>query len=235
MTAPPHPPKPQPPASRGLPVLRNLFRKPRLLIAMGAGLTVFVLCELFAPIRTATAVLAGWNTTTLLYLGLAWAIIFGECSHETMRQRAEMHDDGENIILLLSVVAAVLSLVAILFELAGGKERGLFSTILHFGLSGLTLMTSWAFIHTAFAFHYAHGYYAPGRHKTPCLIFPGTDQPQYTDFLYFSFVIGTSGQTADVSFAATGVRRIGLVHCIISYLFNATVLALMINISASMI
>ncbi len=230
MTTPPHRPAP-----KGLPVLRNLFRKPRLLMAMGAGALVFLLCDLFAPIRAATAALAGWNTMTLLYLGFAWTTVFGACSHETMRQRAELHDDGENIILLFSVLAAVLSLVAIVFELASGKDRDVLSLILHFGLSGLTLMTSWAFIHTAFAFHYAHGYYAPGHHKTPCLIFPGTDQPQYTDFLYFSFVIGTSGQTADVSFAATGVRRIGLIHCIISYLFNATVLALMINISASMI
>ncbi|HEX7800932.1 MAG TPA: DUF1345 domain-containing protein [Asticcacaulis sp.] len=48
-------------------------------------------------------------------------------------------------------------------------------------------------------------------------------------------MIGTSGQTADVCFASTAMRRIGLIHCVIAYLFNATVLALMINISASLL
>ncbi len=221
-----------------LPVIRHVRHKPRLFFAILAGLAVYVLCLANPAWRLSwvTSSLAGWNTCTLLYLGLSLETMF-HASHERMQKRALLHDDGEGVILLLSIVAAVLSFVAIVAELATTKDATGFYKALHVGLSGLTLLTSWAFIHTAFAFHYAHGYYAHAAHNktNPCLIFPGTDTPHYTDFLYFSLVIGTSGQTADVSFASTATRRTGMVHCVLSYLFNATVLALMINIAASLI
>jgi len=217
-----------------LPVVRHVRHRPRLFIALAAGLVAFWISSLSMP-RLTTAALIGWNTCTLFYLAMAMETMLN-AGHERMQKRALLHDDGEGVILLASVVAAALSFVAIVAELATTKDATGWLKSLHVGLSGLTLLTSWAFIHTAFAFHYAHGYYA--RHTPdgqPCLIFPNTAQPHYTDFLYFSFVIGTSGQTADVSFATTAVRRTGLIHCVLSYLFNATVLALMINIAASLI
>ncbi|MGZ3298212.1 MAG: DUF1345 domain-containing protein, partial [Asticcacaulis sp.] len=203
---------------------------------LATGILVFMLCAQFTGLRVASSALIGWNVCTLLYLGMAIETMFN-ASRERMRERALLHDDGEGTILLLSVAAAILSFVAIVFELATTKDATGVLRFMHVGLSGLTLLTSWAFIHTAFAFHYAHGYYAHvGCDRgEPNLIFPGTDQPHYTDFLYFAFVIGTSGQTADVSFANTAIRRVGLVHCVLSYLFNATVLALMINIAASLL
>jgi len=217
-------------------VMRYLRQKPQLPIAAGVGVAVALLVSLLAPIRVATALLIGWNTTTLLYLGLALFIMF-TAEREKLTRAAHLYDDGENVILLISVLAAALSFAAIVFELASSqKTTGLFKAM-HVGLAALTLLTSWAFIHTAFAFHYAHGYYTGVARdaKTPCLIFPGKEAPHYTDFLYFAFIIGTSGQTADVSFATTEMRRTGLIHCVIAYLFNATVLALMINISASLL
>ena len=96
-------------------------------------------------------------------------------------------------------------------------------------------MSSWAFIQVMFALHYAHQYYAALSRGLPAgLQFPDDDQPGYGDFFYFASVIGTSGQTADVSFVSKTMRRIGSVHCILAYLFNTTVLALLINIGASM-
>ncbi|MEY4560888.1 MAG: hypothetical protein RLZZ618_165 [Pseudomonadota bacterium] len=62
----------------------------------------------------------------------------------------------------------------------------------------------------------------------------GDPEPDYADFFYFASVIGTSGQTADVAFVTKPLRRVGAVHCILSYLFNTTLLALMINIGASL-
>jgi len=218
-----------------LPVIRHVRHKPRLFIALAAGLATFWLSQHWIP-RLTTAALIGWNTCALLYLAMAMETML-RASRERMEKRAQLHDDGEWVILLLSIVASTLSFVAIIAELATTKDATGWFKALHIGLSGLTLLTSWAFIHTAFAFHYAHGYYArenraPG---TQCLIFPNTDQPHYTDFLYFAFIIGTSGQTADVSFATTAIRRTGTIHCVLAYLFNATVLALMINIAASLI
>ena len=100
-----------------------------------------------------------------------------------------------------------------------------------------TILGSFAFIHVTFALHYAHEYVLGRRRKTPegCgLIFPGTDKPDYLDFLYFSFVIGVAGQTADVSISSQPMRRVALIHCVLSFLFNTTVLALTINIAAGL-
>jgi len=76
----------------------------------------------------------------------------------------------------------------------------------------------------------------PPKHK--CipggLEFPGGHAPDYGDFLYFACVIGTSGQTADVSFSSRVMRRTGLVHCVLAFLFNTTLIALTINIASGL-
>ncbi len=224
------------PGRTGLPVVRHLMRKPRLLISLAIGAAVGFTAHQFSTFSLVTNALLAWNTAVLLYIALAVHTMM-TAPPELMRQRATLYDDGEGVILLVSILAAVLSMVAIVTELATTKNvHGVMRSV-HIGLSALTLLSSWAFIHTAFAFHYAHGYYSEGEPDAndPCLIFPGKDPPNYIDFLYFSFVIGTSGQTADIAFASTETRRIGLIHCVLSYLFNATVLALTINIAASLI
>jgi uncharacterized membrane protein len=152
-----------------------------------------------------------------------------------MRHRAQLQDDGQRTILALVVVATIASLAAIGGELAVVKEMHGFNKGAHIALAGVTVLSSWAFIQIMFALHYAHDFYAAACHgRPPGLQFPDDEQPDYGDFFYFAAVIGTSGQTADVSFVTKPLRRIGTMHCILSYLFNTTVLALLINIGASM-
>jgi len=227
------------PATTGLldrHVIRYLRHRPQLLLTVAAGLIVLCACLFLTPLNGVTVALIAWNSFTALYIALSLHAMM-TADHNTLKSHAHLYDDGEGVILLLSILAATLSFVAIVGELATTQTVSNPVKAWHIALSGLTLITSWTYIHIAFAFHYAHGYYAElPRHKgQPVLIFPGTDTPRYTDFLYFAFVIGTSGQTADVDFATTDMRRIGLIHCVSAYLFNATVLALTINIAASLI
>lgn len=58
--------------------------------------------------------------------------------------------------------------------------------------------------------------------------------PDYHDFLYFSIVIGTSAQTADVCLTSRSMRRLGAIHCFLAFLFNTTVLALTVNIASGL-
>lgn len=98
-----------------------------------------------------------------------------------------------------------------------------------------TLIASWFFFHTLFAFHYAREFYdleADG--LQPPLGFPGGDQPDYWDFLYFAFNLGTASQTADVTVNAPRLRRFVLGHQIASYLFNTAVIALGVNVAAAL-
>jgi uncharacterized membrane protein len=152
-----------------------------------------------------------------------------------MRQRAQLQDDGQLVILSLVVVSTIASLAAIAGELVVVKDMHGFSKGAHIALAGVTVLSSWAFIQMMFALHYAHDYYAAACHgRKAGLQFPDDEPPDYGDFFYFASVIGTSGQTADVAFVSKPLRRIGSIHCILAYLFNTTVLALLINIGASM-
>ena len=152
-----------------------------------------------------------------------------------MRHRAQLQDDGQRVILHLVAVATIASLAAIAAELAVVKDMHGFLKMTHVALAGTTVLTSWAFIQVMFALHYAHQYHAAACHAgKPGLQFPEELEPDYGDFFYFAAVIGTSGQTADVSFVTKSTRRIGSLHCILAYLFNTTVLALLINIGASL-
>ena len=95
-------------------------------------------------------------------------------------------------------------------------------------------MLSWFFIHTIFALHYAHEFYGSGG-KTSGLDFPGNEEPDYWDFVYFSFVIGMTAQVSDVTVAARPIRHVVIGHWIVAFFFNASLLALMVNIAASAI
>ena len=86
-----------------------------------------------------------------------------------------------------------------------------------------------------FALHYAHLYYRDGHAKGGGILMPEKDQPDYSDFMYFSFVIGCASQTADISSSTRAMRRVMTVHGIVSFFFNAAILALTINIAASLV
>jgi uncharacterized membrane protein len=152
-----------------------------------------------------------------------------------MRARALQHDEGNTVVLLLVVAAALMCVGAIVAELAGVKDLKGQLRYAHILLAALTIISSWAFTQTMFALHYAHDYYVSAIHgEHGGLDFPGGHAPDYGDFLYFSCVIGTSGQTADVSFTSRKMRRTGTVHCVLAFFFNTTLVALTINIASGL-
>lgn len=208
--------------------------RPRLIVATLTAVAVGVLLTPHLAEHLVTRLLIAWNVGTGLYILLA-ATMMWRSTPERMRRRAQLQDEGKFVILVLVVVSAVASLAAIGGELAVVKDMHGLARSSHVALAGLTVLSSWAFIQIMFSLHYAHDYYAAQCHgRIPGLAFPQDDAPDYGDFFYFSAVIGTSGQTADVAFVSKMLRRIGSVHCILAYLFNTTVLALLINIGASL-
>ncbi len=128
------------------------------------------------------------------------------------------------------------SLAAIMAELAAAKEIGS-TSLQHVTLTGITVVLTWLFMQTMFALHYAHEYYnCRSRNNHGGLEFPGYDlSPDYWDFIYFSFVIGTAAQTADINIISKTIRRIVALHSVIVFFFNTTILALMVNVGASLL
>ncbi|WP_046700003.1 DUF1345 domain-containing protein [Moraxella bovoculi] len=94
---------------------------------------------------------------------------------------------------------------------------------------------AWLFIHTLFALYYAHGYYDANNNEHYPLDFPYENIPDYWDLMYFSLGIGASGQASDICFTSRKLRRIGMFHGVLSLFFNTAVLALVMELTGSII
>ena len=220
-------------------VTRPFVLRPRLLIGIFAGLLVGLACPMDWEI--ATRLLLAWNAGVLLYIGLTFRMMQRD-DLDRFHQRVAVQDEGGFMILTLSIVVALFSIAAIVAQLAATKDMQGLDKALHIGLAGTTILTGWAFTHLTFALHYAHEYASERRNRPEQserlrggLDFPDTLMPDYSDFLYFSFIIGVASQTADIAICSPSMRRIALVHGIVSFFYNTTVLALTINIAAGLI
>jgi uncharacterized membrane protein len=217
------------------PLIRQIRIRPRLFLAGALGLLVALALPHAWASREVTRLILGWNAGAIVYLAMAGWMVAGSGSAQINR-RARDQDEGALVILTLVVIASLASLGAIVAELSVAKEFSGAERLAHIALAVVTILTSWAFTQMMFALHYAHDYYASlSRGQGGGLVFPGTDRPDYLDFLYFAVVIGTSGQTADVSLTNGAMRRIGMLHCVLAFLFNASLIALTINVASSLL
>jgi uncharacterized membrane protein len=216
-------------------LLRPIRQRPRLLAGAALGLVVATALPHEWAARDVTRLILGWNAGAWLYLGLAlWMMVRAPASH--IQRRAQLQDEGARVILTLVALSSLASLGAIVAELAVVKGHSGVDRYAHIALAVLTIAASWAFAQVSFALHYAHDFYLDqARGGSGGLTFPDTTTPDYLDFLYFAAVIGTSGQTADVAFSSPRMRRIGLLHCVLSFAFNTSLIGLMINVASSLI
>jgi uncharacterized membrane protein len=208
-------------------IVRVILARPRLFFSAICGLATV----LFLPpgLRDATRFLIGWDLGVVIYLILA-GIMMWRADIARIKHRAAAQDEGQFSILALSAVAALASLGAILAELSGAGHHPI-----NLALAAVTIVLSWTFTHTIFALHYAHEFHDQDEAHGPALLFPGNEEPDYWDFLYFSLVIGMTSQVSDVAVACKPIRRTVSAHGVISFFFNVTLLALMVNMAASAI
>jgi len=219
---------------RHMPGMRVAVARPRLFISILCGVALwFVLPAGLIP-QPVTRALICWNVGALLYLILAISMMARSTTHH-MRARACAQDEGEYVVLAIVACASLATLCAIAIELSAAKDLQGWMKLGHIGLAGLTVLTTWLISQTMFALHYAHDFYRGKGEHYKGMEFPGTDAPDYFDFLYAACIIGTSGQTADVSFNTRTMRRVGLIHSVMAFFFNTILLALTINIAAGLL
>lgn len=212
-------------------IYRFVTGRRRLLLSCAAGMVLFLLLP--PSIRLPTRLILAWDLTATLYIA-ATLWMFVHSTVDTCRSHAALYDEGDWIILLLVIASAGASFGAIFAELPTLKSPDR-SVALALILTGATVALSWTFTHTVFTLHYARVYYRDDDDGPGGLDFPGDREPDYRDFLYYSFVIGCAAQTGDVATTSVGMRYLSLVHGIVAFTFNTAILALTINVGASLL
>jgi uncharacterized membrane protein len=204
---------------------------PRLMIALLAGIAVWVILPQGSAI---TRALIGWNAGVWMYLATLWWMMT-RASANQVKRRAAVEDENDTVILVIICIAAVTSIGAVVFGLTQAKAFLPGPKELRYLFTGMTVLGSWFLLGTIFALHYARLFYACDADKLP-LRFPDDEKnPDYWDFLYFSFTMAVAVQTSDVSIMTRPMRKIVLMQSVLTFLFNSAILGLSINIAAGLV
>ena len=211
-----------------------LRRHARQLTAVALGLIVWV----FIPVSDPTArILIAWNAGTWFFIVLVLKMMSGADIAE-IRHRAGVEDEGRTAVLVATIAAAVASIVAIAAQMSAAQQLHGLERVINTAIALSTIFGSWLLVHFVFALHYAHEFYVPGRADGDVkegLKFSGSAMPDYWDFLYFSLVVGTTFQTSDTEVISRSMRRVVMVHGLLSFIFNTAVIALTVNMAAQLV
>lgn len=213
-------------------LLRPLRARPRLVLSIGAGIAAALLLP--GAHDAVTRFLCGWNVGAWLYLALIGVMMF-RADHERLRRVALAHAEGAGTVLAVVVLATLASLAGIVVELAAAKVPGAPHALPHVLFALATVMSAWLLLPMLFTLTYASQYYLSPAGAG--LVFPeaGADfRPDYGDFAYFAFTIAVASQTSDVAVNQRAMRRLVLAQTLLSFAFNAAILAFTINIAASL-
>jgi uncharacterized membrane protein len=150
-----------------------------------------------------------------------------------VNERYQEEDPTAPVILIISIVATILAMVSIVAFLSMLDQLSQTEKSLHVALAAFTVIDAWILIPTMFTTHYADMYYSAEPDARP-LRFPDTRMPEFWDFAYFSFTIAAACQTADVSTTPGAIRKVVIVHSILSFVFNAAILGFAINVTAGL-
>jgi uncharacterized membrane protein len=211
---------------------RFIHSRPHLTLAIALGAVVGLVWPDSAPwLRRA---LVGWNAGVWTYL-VGMGCLMARADHRKVREIAGRQDENAGLVLFTLIVGVVLSLYAILSELTRMDHMPPDQIALRYAFTALTVIGSWLLVGLLFCFHYAHLYYRAPADCLP-LRFPEDGlEPNYWDFLYFSFTIAVAVQTSDVTVTSRPMRKLVLGQSVLAFFFNLLILGLSINIAAGLV
>lgn len=214
---------------------RSLRARPRMMVStlFGFAAGLFIPAEGFI-----THALLGWNAGVLLYIVLILAMM-ARTEASDIRRRSIAEAEGRLTVLTLVIMAAAMILIAIALGIFSARELHGTSRAIRLALTFVTVIDSWAFVHIVFTIYYAHEYHSElkGKRGKPRggLKFAGAELPDYWDFLYFSLTVGMTAQTSDTAVESRRMRRLTMVHGLMSFVFTTAVIALTINLAAQLL
>ncbi len=210
----------------------------RLMMSLAVSAIVFFCLN--GKVTTPALILVVWIGCALTVILLNWIIIFSSHPLE-VRKIAKLQDSSRTFLFAFITTLSVVSLGAIIYLLKSTKGLADAAKNEHILLAIGAVVISWFLLHTIYTLRYAHLYYDPdtdidGETKAVGgLQFPGKQQPDYLDFVYFSFIVGMTFQVSDVNITSRRIRRVCIMHALLSFAFNTAILALSINVVSGMV
>lgn len=207
----------------------------RLVLAIGGGLIGYAVA-LACGAWVTLAALIGWNAAGVSYVAMVWQL-FLTAKEQDLRRRSARQDEARWVILTLIVTAIGASLAAIVGAMLSVRQLqpGFRAPVA--GLAGFTLVASWVLLQTVFALHYAHEHFrdVDRRGEGGGILFPGEPARSYLDFVYLAVCVGATGQVSDPNVTTGRLRNLVTAHGVTAFFYNTAVLALGINILASLL
>jgi len=209
----------------------------RLIIAIIVGAVVAFFVKASFPVTE--TILITWICFAFSLIVPEWITILSAHPRD-VRKYASIQDSSRTFIFLFVLTGAMVSLLSIAFLMKSPKDATESQVITHILLTIGSVIVSWWLVHTVFTLRYAHLYYDThndqGQEIPACgLNFPEEKEPDYLDFVYFSFNLGVAFQVSDVAITSRRIRRLAWAHSLISFVFNTAIVALSINITSELI
>ena len=201
----------------------------RLTLATAAGAVTGAIASLF--MLPTASVLLGWDTAVAIYLAWVWNAVW-RLDPGLTALLAKREDPSSAVAELMVLAAGIAQLGAVgLALLKAGQATGSLKAYL-IALGLLSVVLSWAVVHTVFMLRYARAYYSE---PDGGIEFNEKEPPTYLDFAYLSFTMGMTFQVSDTNITSKQIRRIALHHALLSYVFGAVLLGITINVVATLL
>lgn len=216
--------------------MKYLRSHPRFFIAVICAFIAFIAIGIsFSTFNSIEKILICFNVYLWVYV-LLLLIMIKRARPERIKKFAESEDENTSFLILTSITSTLIAFIAIAMELSKAHDFHANEKLVHLILPTTTLIGAWILIPALFAIHYAHLFYIEKSDDLKIIKFPDNPtNPDYIDFLYFSITISVAAQTADISINNSRGRKLVLLQSVFSFAFNTSILAMGINVAASLL
>ena len=216
-----------------LPLFERLHSAHKLFICIIIATVVYFIVNI-QHLDGLTHFMISWDTFSIGMIVMSW-ISFSITTSGQIREQAKAQDSSRVLIFVTVLVCTFAGFLAVLLLIISKKDFK-DTEALHMVVAVAGMLFAWFLVHTIFTFRYAHIFYGDDEANSNThaggLEFPGDKKPDYLDFAYFSFVLGMTFQVSDIDITSKRLRRLSLLHGILSFIFNTVMIALTINIMA---
>jgi uncharacterized membrane protein len=215
------------------PLFERLHSVHKLLICIIIAVITYFVVKI-QRLDVLTHLMISWNSFSLCMIIMSW-ITFSITTSQQIREQAKVQDSSRVLIFITVLISTFASFFAVVLLLLTKKEYEN-TEALHLIIAISGMLFSWVLVHTIFTLRYAHIFYGDDEEKPEThaagLKFPDDKKPGYLDFAYFSFVLGMTFQVSDVQVTSKRLRRLVMLHGILSFGYNTIMIALTINLIA---